>query len=668
MLDNNAAIKLGSDYFQIDRAVDNHYVHRFRDIKPSRLEITGMPGKSQLDGSSIMWTFDDWSGGEGNRIYYADQPTVYSVGYELNPRVKGQITGRPNRGRVTITANKTAQRPMMTMGDGAVWIGGGQVLAYSRGAPATWTEKSAAEVGLNGHANYQMTALTGDHEWVYLSGYHSASSGTRLTLQVSRSDTGSPNIVVAEATGKAPYADMAVLEGKLYAWTGRKLWEHDLDGTFPLTVAADTIRLADDTGVDPVSANVFSTDWWAECKATENSIIYWYSTEGQTEVYEFKKGQGKPIWRPPYGFTVKGSVYQNGVMFFSGHWGGDSVLNGWAAVYALPLDSYRPIALKTPRRLQNTFANGAQLQEMAASYGHQVMTANQKYGQIFIFDMETDGLTMLDDLTRETGADPDSLTFVFDTNRIGQLITVGPYRYVSVYAPGTAGAGTYQIVYYKDDEPGQRETGQNTTNYTGQVGYWESPKWDMDYPMEQKNLIGFHLTFEPLVSGMFLDVSYSIDGGAFTALTQITSATSGASAGRVFIPVATISSQKKFFQMQYRVTMTSSTAVKTPILYAITAESKLTRKREEWELVIRLKDEQSRTRPSDRKVKGPTLRDWLETTVKSGNVVTFQDGFRYQNANQYTTSIVTIEEMTDVVMEPGEGSCRLVLVANTEAT
>ena len=666
MLNNNAAIKLDDDYFLIDKSVQDHYIHRFKDMTPERLEITGMPGKAQLDGNSIMWSYDDWAGGEGNRIYYPDEPDIYNVAYELNPRIRGQLTGRPARGRATVTASEVSHRSLMTVGDGAVWLGGGQSLAYSRGSPSTWTNKSAAEVGLNGHANYKMTALVGDHEWVYATGWHSAASGTRILMQISRSDAGSPNIVVAETTGLPPYADLCIMNGKLYGWTGRRLFEHDIDQTFPLTTAAHTIRKVFDTGIDPSSTNVFGTDWWAEAKATENSVIFWYATEGQTEVYEYKKGVGRPIWRPPYGFTIKGSVYQNGIMYFSGHWGGDALQDGHGALYALPLDSYAPIDLKTPRKLQD---KNLQLQEMSGSYGNKVLMVAQKLGYVFVYDALSDGLTMLDDLTRSTGADPDSLSFIDDSHRCGGLITVGRYRYVSIFNPAGSGAGSYQVVYYSDDNPVQRETGLNSTNYTGLAGaYFESAKWDFNYPMEQKNLIGFHLTFEPLVSGMLMDVSYSIDGGSFTALTQITSATSGASTGRIFIPIAVAGSQKKFFQLAFRVALTSNTGVLTPILYGVTAEAKLTRKKEIWEIVIRLKDEQSRTRMSMHRAKGPTLRDWLEATVESGSVVTLQDGFRYQNTNQYTTHNVTIDEMTDIIVEPGEGACRLVLVATTEAT
>ncbi len=670
MLKNGAHVKIDDDDFLIDTSVTDHYAHRFRDLQPQKLEITGAPNKAQLDGESLMWMYDDWAGGEGNRIYYSDEPDIYNAGYELNPRVRGQITGRPDRGRVTITAADRSSRTLMTVGDGAVWIGGGYNLAFSRGAPGTWTEKSDAEVGLQGlSSSYRMTALIGDHEWVYYSGWHSGSSGSRVLLQCHRSDSGSPNTVVTEATGKAPYADLAMMNGKLYAWTGRKLYEHDVDQSFAL--AADKIRKVFDTGIDPSSSNVFTQDWWAEAKATENSIIFWYSTEGQTEVYEYKKGVGRPIWRPPFGFTIKGSIYQNGIMYFSGHWGGDSVLNGWAALYALPLDSYRPIALKTPRKFQNTFANGAQMQDMAQSYGMQILMANTKQGQLFVYDTDADGFSMLDDLTRASGADPDGVTYTTD-QRVAGIATLGPYRYFGVYSPGLSNAsGTYQIVYYKDDEPDQRQKGLNATNFTGHSGFLvESAKWDYDYPMEQKLLIGFHVTMKPMVSGQNIDLSYSIDDGVnFTSLSQITSSTSGATVGRVFIPVSTVSAQKKFHQLVWRMALTSSDNVYTPIVYGVTAEAKLTRKREEWEIVVRLKDDQSRTRPLDRQALGNTMRDQLEATCKAGSLVTFQDGFRYKDTGVYSTHSVTIKEVEDVVDNlAGQGTMRILLVAATEAT
>jgi hypothetical protein len=485
-------------------------------------------------------------------------------------------------------------------------------------------------------------------------------------LRIARS--GSSTTVESEGTTKAPYAGLAIMEGKLYGWTGRRLFEMDIDQSMPL--ASDKIRKVYDTRIDPVSTNVFSTDWWAEAIATENSVIMWYSNNGRSEIYEYKKGVGRPIWRPPQGFTIKGSCYSQGIAYFSGHWGGDSSFSGFGALYALPLNSYSPIFLKWVRKTTN---DNLQMQEMCESYGMQVMVTAQRTGRIFVYDADADGLTMLDDLERSSGSDPDSLTFTNNESRVGGMVTYGPHRYATIYQPGLSSAsGTYQIVYYEDDEPGQRETGLNTTDYTGATFALDSSSWDFDYPYEIKTLVGFHVAFKPLITDQTIKISYSLDEASFVDLANITSATAGASTGRVYQQVSVSGSQKKFTNLVFRITLTSATGVKPAIVYSVAAEAKLVRKREEWELVIRLKDEMAQGRTTKRRAFGSRLRDWLEETVEAGNVITLLDGYRYKrdttgtaavSGKAYSTHSVYIKQVIDVINEAGEGSCKVTLVA-----
>ena len=680
---SGAHFLIDDDEFFCDRSVENHYVHRWYDVDDEvDPNLTGAPGKKKFNAESLFWTYDDWAGGEGNRTYYEEDYDVYDYATELNPRIRGQLTGRPNRRRATVSTTDTSARPVMTVGAAAVWLGGDYGLHYSTSDPTTWTSKATSgtaasdPVGLRSlSASYRITAMCGDNNYVYYSAWHSGSSGSRALLRAVKSDAALADTVETQQTGVAPYAGLAMLNGKLYGWTGRKLFEMDVTSSLittnvagGVTTATDTKTKVYDTGIDPTSTNVFSASWWAELVATENSLVMWYSNDGISRVYEYKKGVGKPIWTPPYGFTIKGSCYANGVMYFSGHWGADENDGAGAAghgvLYALPLDSYRPIPLKKVRVAQD---QNLQMQEMHASYGYQVVVVAQRTGRIFIYDAETDGLTMLDDMG---GTSADSLSFTDNNNRIAGSVTWGKHRYFAVYKPGDAADtdGSYQIMFYDDDNPEQREVDMNATDYTTYTGLFQSSRWDYGYPMDMKSLIGFHLTFKPLAANQFIDVSYDHDDdGTYTSLTQITSATSGASEGRVFIPVSTTSAQKKFYSLKFRVALSSGPTgtVATPILYAVTAEAKLVRKREEWEIVLRLKDEPSRNRPTHRQVKGWRLRDFIEATIEAGNVVTFRDGYRYSDerayATPYSTHNVIIKQAEDVINKPGEGSMRLLL-------
>jgi hypothetical protein len=688
-----AHIKLDDDEFMLDRSAEPHYSKRWYDVDDEENpNITGDPGKMKRNAESLFWTYTDWAGGEGNRVYDPEQPDTYDIGYEINPRYRGQLHGRPNRRRATVTTTDTNARPCMAIGNQAVWLGGGYDLAHSITGPVSWTEKAhsttaaADYIGLRSlSTSYRITAMVGDNDYIYFTAWHAGSSGSRALLRTVRSDAALCDTVETQQTSVAPYAGLCMMNGKLFGWTGRRLTRMDTTGTAAnisttvsggVTTALGSKEKVFDSRVDPASSNVFSTDWWADCNATENSIVMWYSNSGVSEVYEYKKGVGKPIWRPPYGFTIKSSCYSNGVMFFAGHWGADANdgadTAGRGVLYALPLDSYRPFPVKHVRLGKD---QNLQMQEMHASYGYQIITVAQRSGRIFIYDAEADGFSMLDTIGGTSG---DSMVFTANSNRIAGSVTWGKNRYFAIYKPGDAAGtdGSYQVAVYDDDDPNQAEIKMNTTDYTNYKGWFETPRWDYGYPLDKKSLIGFHLTFKPLTAGQTLDVMYDhLEAGAaetatdWTTLTQITSSTTGASVGRVFLPVSLSGAQKKFMTLKYRVTLgsTTGTSVAPPILYAVSAEAKLIRKRKEWLLTIRVKDEPSRNaRPSHRQSRGWRLRDYLEETIEAGNAIVFRDGYRYKGEALYSTTFysthnVIIKEAEDIINKEGEGTMRILL-------
>lgn len=696
MLSSGAHVLIDDDEFMIDESVPNHYEHGWRDLIPDQIDtgIIGAPGKKALLSDTLLWGYDDWGGGEGNRIYYEDEPDRYNWGVELNPRNRGQLTGRPARSVTTLTTADETQRCVSTIGDGALWMGADDSVHYTTDG-TTWTSVSALDTGLSTwDADGVITAMAGDSEFAYFAGLETTGADRVSIWRIgatAATDQGA-QIDDSASIGTAAIAGMAVQRGKLYAWTGRKLYQLDDPGQTTVPLSASEITKVYDTGTDPDTVHVFNTQWWADCFATENSVIMFYSNDAVSQVYEYKRDVGRPFWRAPYGFTVKSGCYQNGLVYFFGHWGGDSNATGYGYIYIIPLDSLRPIDIGAPRRLQG---DNLQLQECAQSYGGQVLFAAARTGRVFIYDTSQDAYSMLDDLNTSTGGD-DLFFSEVDSggtgkHRIGALATFGPRRYAFVYEQvATANTADIQAVSWLDDEPANRETKLNATDYgpsnqaTPDTQFmFETPIYDFGYPMERKSLIGFHLTFKPLISGQLIDVSYDLDDAGdrttttgWTALTQVTSTTSGASTGRVFIPVATTSDSKKFFQMRFRVALTSTQAsvALSPILYGVFAEAKLTRKREEWNLVLRMKDETSRERPADRQAQASRLRDWFEATVESGSVVTFRDGYRYRNQAQgegtdgYSTHTVIIKEAVDDIDIAEEGVFRVKLVATTEAT
>lgn len=696
-LSSEAHVKIGSNEYFIDRSVQDHYIKRWYDLDDQEdPNIAGAPGKRKRNPDTMFWGYDDWAGGEGNRVYNGEEPDTYEVGYELNPRISGQLTGRPNRRVTTVATKEVGDRPCMTVGAGAVWVAGGYQLHYSTSGPITWTTKATSATAGSDYCgmrslstSYRVTAIAGDNDYVYYSAFHSGSSGSRVTLRAVKSDAAVPETVQAQSTGVAPFAGLALMKGDLYAWTGRRLFRLEISnltaGDADGLTGTDQIVKVYDTGSDPVNANVFSADWWADAVATENSIVCFYSNDGVSRVYEYKKGVGRPIWTPPYGFTIKSISYSNGMVYCAGHWGGDEDKAGATAsgvLYGISLQSYSPFPIHNFRDGLN---NNLQMQEMHASYGYQTIICACNTGRLFIYDAERDGVTMLDDLEADpdsgAAADVDGLAFDDNDHRVGAGITWGLYRYFTVYRPHSSGSGDYQIVVYDDDRPEQRETGLTAspnTQYEFYKGWFQTPRYDYGFPLDKKTLVGFHLQFKPLISGQYIDVSYDNDEdgvaettSGWTALTQITSATTGASTGRVYIQVSTSSAQQKFNTLKFRVKLSSDSGVVTPILYSVYAEAKCTRKRREWELVLRVKDEPSHDpRPANWARAGWTTRDFLETTIEAGNVVAFLDGYRYgprKGPGQYSTHEVLIKQAEDGIIKPGEGTMRILLRSTQQA-
>src|SRR6266568_1906858 len=106
-LSSGADVKIGDYEFMLDETIDAgsavgnlyrpHYRYTSNSMFQQKLGIPGADNKDNLRSERLLWYFDDWSGGEGNRIWFKDDPTVYDFSYGLNPRIRGQLAGRPAR-------------------------------------------------------------------------------------------------------------------------------------------------------------------------------------------------------------------------------------------------------------------------------------------------------------------------------------------------------------------------------------------------------------------------------------------------------------------------------------------------------------------------------------------------------------------------------------------
>jgi hypothetical protein len=338
------------------------------------------------------------------------------------------------------------------------------------------------------------------------------------------------------------------------------------------------------------------------------------------------------------------------------------------------LDDRRPIFVNWFRKQYNM---NLEMQEMAGSYGSQILIAAARTGRIFVYDADMDGLSCLDDIATvanleqgDEAAAPripptDALSFTENSDRIADMITYGTKRLVQLFNPGAGGAGTsIQVLAYDDDEPANRQASTATNNA---VTTLEVGDYDFGMPFDQKALLGFDVLFKPLTTGQSFMLSYSLDGGTYTDLPAVDWTSPDASKGRTYVTVSNGASTAKFGRMRWKITLTGARVTGTdhtpPIIYNVSTECALLSYDELWELIIRLKDDKPRTRGSSRQVKGSTARDFLFNAAVSKAVLTFLDGYRYKDPGHYSTHTVVVDDVQDIIIRKGEGSCKLRLRA-----
>jgi hypothetical protein len=268
-----------------------------------------------------------------------------------------------------------------------------------------------------------------------------------------------------------------------------------------------------------------------------------------------------------------------------------------------------------------------------------------------MYDISSDAMSLMDTLFTSGSVIYDSDNQIFDT------ATFGRRRYVLVGTPGAAGATTedHQIIYYSSDDPEDRQA-------TLADKILEMPDWDYNFPHQIKKLMGFYVTFETMTANQVITLSYSKDSGAtYTTLPAITSATTGNSDGRVYLSVSSPSLDFNFYKLRFKVEVESSAGAKAPIVYGITAESRLVPTVQRWKLACLITDEANNQRVRDNDRKAEEIRDALITTKESAQVVLFKDGYRHGRRLESTDYNVFVKDVSDIVTQNGQGYMMLEL-------
>ena len=695
----NAHVTINSVKYLLDTDVEDHYVHRLPGVFSHTDPYTSPDPKTRAHVKRLTWDITDWSGGEGNRVAYDDQQNKYDYGVGVDTRIPGQVGPRPKRDRRTVAVTSTDATTRTHYGRFA--DGGGKLYYFvdtkvyqAPGTyPAAWTSVSPTMESTNA-----FTAACGDNELIYASAWKDDGSGItaeRTTMWSSDSGTTWQNLTSTETingtdageSGKNAFFDMVVHHGQLFAWTGRKLYSYDianLNTVTPNSLSSDQYRKVYDTGSEP-GGRVFGNTFWAGLVDCGTSLAFFASTTGRTMVYMYKQGVARPIFTKN-GFTTKSIAYNSGILYVSGTFSaGSSTTIGHGAIYRIPLNSLSELPVKWVRQ---TVDSNLQMQIAGPGVGNQVYFCAAHTGRIFVYDLDYDGLSMLDDIgddttdkgTQELGCESgvdtgapgvDPIVFTSNSHRISDIYQWGGQRFIGIYRPDTSSETVNQIVSWYNDEPAQRMTTSTAMNWHG-----TSPENDFGYPADLKALLGVTVSFWPesasttsgLLANQQIRVQYALDKGNsitgagtnWTTAGTITSSTTprNSTRGSVFIDLS--ASTLKFTRARFRVLVdnNSTAGVNPPIALAVRPECEVLEYDETYDLVLKIKDmkNQAGGRISDRALKSNVMRDVLVTARKARNLVPFVDGFIYrENGRVAATQTVFIDELEDVVDDIAEG-------------
>lgn len=575
-------------------------------------EIEGTEGKKAANRNILFWGYDDFRRGDGLRYWDPDQKDRWWTG-NTNPRIPGAITSPPTRSQSsTITTGVTPTGGFFSSGLGRAWYLTGDQ-GYHSGDGATWTENTDIAVDLP--ASYQITGACNDGTYVYFA----ASDGTNRGIWRVTSNTTSVPFVTAHA-GTA-YQAIAVRDQFLYAWTGGALIRYRHTQTPPLTHETRNVVYSP-RGIP--SASIFSA-----MVSGEGNLYFSRALDGDSVIFEYKldpatgKLAGRTMWTMANGFTAKKLAVQAGVLLVLGDYLGKVGLWGYSKV------NQQPLFLGYVGEADNA----TNVRFIAPSYGAQVILGvdDGTTSYVYVYDLEEDSFSKLDE--RTIAADGTLMDgFTFKNRRLAAAFSTTSTKINRWILDTDTPAGAWT---------------------------WDSAAHDLDYPQDEKILLGFHVILDPTIIDSTVRVWYQIDESGTWVNTGVDAT---AAAKHSYITVSSAASTVKFRTLRIRMVGASGARC-----FSVTSRSYINSKQEIWKLNLDLRNEPGTTRrPSDRSVIASKLKDNLHVLVYAGDVVTFKDGTRRRRKSSevgtgYSSHTVLVEFPKNSVDSGKEGTAEVIL-------
>lgn len=586
-LASGADVKIGDyEFVLLDAEGQPGYEYVPQSLYSNEQAIQGLEGAKTANPNVLIWTLDDFAGGAETKYFNDIIPDTYWYG-KANPRVRGAVTSPPTREQTTVTLTATSPTEWHTTKiAGKIWAGAGRDVFYSSDSGVTWAQHNTT--ALFG-AGYSINGMThdGNLPWV------TASNGT--TRKVVRIDsTTASTTAVSDVTSTARSYGMAMLEGKIYLWTGGALYEYNSQETLPLTHADQAVNATLSNKVHQPHTATPST-FNAGMTGSDNSVLYFTSSNGTTLVYEYKYNAatnvfaGRKIWEPSEGFTAKHIAYAMGVVYLLGDYG-DQV-----ALFGMSLINREPLFLSYVGQAYSSEAGGTLTpRALTGTYGSAVMGAvdDGTTTYHFIYDAEIDSLSELD----QRAISSDGTTY--------HMTTVGKKRLAFANTASTTGRVNRWLQDF--DTP---------------AGSWGlvSTAHHLNYPYDEKVLFSLQVVQDPSIVAGTVQVEYQIDESG----SWVNAGTTSAGVKYTNLPISTSSSTVKFRHIRLRLTGANGAR-----LFNCTVRSYINAYQEVWNLKVLLSDEVPGRgdRPTFRQADSNVLRSYLQDLVDDRNVVAFRDG------------------------------------------
>lgn len=604
MLASGAHVKIGDKEFRLDFGAEGAYTYSLNST-----------------GEEIQfWLWDDWSGGEGNDAYDPLDEIVYHQG-NVNPRIPGKLTTPPTRTTISTGAlASTPDRALTVISNNRLWLVGELV---SSGSTKYWhtadltSFASISDSGWNTSVD-RVTAVASDGSFVYVVG-HDDSTGD-YQIRKFNSSASPSNVRQFGDSNVYPIIGAAILGNYIYTWNGNNLRRRNLD-TSPSDTGSSYDIVVDTLGND-LSNMTYRQDYWGDLINGEDSLYYFFATEGRTVVLERQpNGATTEIWNLPNGFTGKSMTYQSGALILVGEYLNHSCAWGMSTI------NRQPIFLGFIR-----LGTDISTDVVGSGFGTEVLLAESDAsstgGRIFVYDIGFDAFSQLDQISH-TG---------------GEVWSVGTFkdkRFVAL--KDTDSLDLY--LWSTDDDPSKTVDGR-----------MESGVWDFDLPEDEKQLDGIHV---------LSDAGSGTPAANYEVFYMVNESGTWVSAGtrssgfHNYHPVSTGTSTVTFRTLRLRIDPKAACQI-----YALSARVRVTTYEEVWELLLDLTDESVDDRRSRRRRthedRGWQLRDYIRSIANSKQVVTFLDGARYpqgdrDDPNKYSTHTVVVDIPLDQVDQLGEG-------------